>query len=230
MQAVVLSEFSLDNKIVSKENRVLYGVIQKNASTSVLAAFNKLYYGDNITGTPYQMMDAIPKNNKVCKLSLYSPGEVDEILQDPHFYKVTTLRDPYQRFVSAYMTKLINMPDFVNTYGITNDMIVNLHNAIEFISNTPDQDREMHFRSQYLLGDFETIKYKRVMHVRRLYHNWNLFRKDKPGIPKLGNVRNKTEASDFIQVLNNYHPHVKTRIMNLYPMDYQLFTEYQISV
>lgn len=226
----MLSTQELNNKIVSLENKVLYGVIQKNASTSVISALNKLYYGKSIVGTPYQMLESAPKNNKMCSLSHYSEDEIKSILEDPHFYKVTTLRDPYKRFVSAYMTKLVNMPLFVQTYGISDDKIINLDNAIEFISNTPDELREIHFKSQYLAGNFNIIKYKRVMHVRNLYNNWNLFRKDKPGIPKLGPVRNFTNSSDMIQIINNYHPRARSKIMDIYKIDYELFNSYNLKV
>jgi hypothetical protein len=227
---MILSHLSLKNKIVSKEHRFIYGVIQKNASTSVLATLNRMYYGESITGTPYEMMEAIPKNNKVCGLFCYSDEEIDEMLVDPHFYKFTTLRDPYQRFVSAYMTKLSNMPEFVEIYGISDDKINNLDNAIEYISNTPDESREFHFQSQHILGDFDHINYKRVMHVRNLYHNWNLLRKDKPTIPKLGAVRNSTNSADMIQVINNYHPTARDKIMDIYKIDYDLFKIYDLKV
>lgn len=226
----MLSNCDLENKIVSKEHRFVYGVIQKNASTSVIATLNRLYYRDAITGTPYQMLEATPKNNKMCQLSQYSEDEINEILNDPHFYKVTTLRDPYERFISACMTKLVEMPNFIDQYGVSDDKIVNLHNAMEFILNTPDNERNIHFRSQYLMGNFDTIKYKRVMHVRNLYHNWNLLRKDKPGIPKLGKIRNATHSNEFVQILNNYHPHAKLKIMRMYQVDYDLFKSYDLKV
>ena len=219
-----------NNKIVSKEYRFVYGIIQKNASTSVIATLNTLYYGKTITGTPYQMLDNLEKNNKICRLSQYSDDEIMSILEDPHYYKFTTLRDPYKRFVSAYMTKLVDMPEFVDLYGVGEDMIVNLDNAIEYISNTPDELRDRHFMSQHYLGDFDTIKYKRVMHVRNLYHNWNLLRRDKPNLPKLGKIRNTTASEDFLQIINNYHPSAKHKIKDIYKIDYDLFNSYGLLV
>jgi hypothetical protein len=215
---------------VSIDNKFVCGIIQKNASTSILATLNKLYYNNAILGTPYQMMDAIPKNDKICQLSRFNDDEIVSILDDPHFYKFTTLRDPYQRFVSAYMTKLPNMPKFVETYGISDDMITNLDNAIEFISQTPDEERDIHFKSQYQLGNFEVIKYKRVLHTRNLYHNWNLLKRDKPNIPKLGEVRNQTNSNEMIHIINNYHPNAKRNIMNIYQVDYDIFTSFGLIV
>jgi hypothetical protein len=225
-----MSEFDLNNKIVSRDHKFLYGVIQKNASTSVIATLNTLYYKDSVTGTPYEMLESLGKNNILCPISRYENDEILEMIEDPHFYKVTTLRDPYERFISAYMTKLINMPDFIEIYGLSDDKILNLDNAIEFISNTSDEQREMHFRSQFIMGNFDTIKYKRIMHVRNLYHNWNLMRKDKPSIPKLGKIRNTTNSKDMVKIINAYHPSARDKIMNIYKIDYDLFKSYDLLV
>lgn len=226
----MLSEHDLNNKIVSISQKFVCGIIQKNASTSILHTLNKLYYNNTILGTPYQMMDSIPKNDKICQISRFSDEDIQDILDDPHFYKFTTLRDPFHRFVSAYMTKLVNMPDFIEIYGLSDDMISNLDNAIEFISQTPDKLRELHFKSQYQLGNFEVIKYKRILHTRNLYHNWNLLKKDKPGIPKLGEVRNQTNSNEMIHIINNYHPNARRKIMDIYKVDYDLFTSFGLIV
>ena len=140
------SAWPLNITMVSKEHRVLFTPIAKNACTSLKRLFVRL------SGHPYaeqilqeDIHSCLVNGKTGLVLSDYSRDEATEILNDKSYYRFAVLRDPLERSVSAYVNKFVTVPPPRGPDGVP----IDISGVVDWVyaqrGEAPDYDRAITF-------------------------------------------------------------------------------------
>ena len=216
---------SIDYRLVSYKENWSFTPIWKNATASIFKAFSNKF------------PDLPPSISKHEIHSLiYSWPENDDLFmlhKDSDEYKyfskqaknIVCVRDPYERFISAFYHKLILNPngkearDFLkknNISGLDNLQILN--KFVAYLTITDDADP--HFISQTKLASLNDVKYDHVISFNNLNREWKSLQSIYPNIPDLEtNKIHQTDSKHFANEVRNNSRMFK-RIEMLYLDDY----------
>lgn len=179
----ILSYPFASNVIVSEVNNFIFCPIPKAANSNwkyLIRKFEGLQdykdltkaHNHNVSGLRY--------------LTDYSPYEVEQILEDPKYFKFIFVRDPFRRLVSCYMDKFQNHdPHYVETeyrsflaqlYNWHYAWTIDIHNSIrpsfemfvdEIIKHKPST-MNAHWMPQTVHCGIGLIKYDFIGHMENL--------------------------------------------------------------
>jgi len=95
--------------VVIKKHKLIWCLVLKAGSTSILDLLFKLQHLDakSIPSNRQEVLHHLPK------LSDYSIDQASDMILDPEWTKVITIRDPKTRFLSAYLGKEIRWQRFI---------------------------------------------------------------------------------------------------------------------
>jgi hypothetical protein len=100
--------------VVVKEHKLIFFTTPKVGCTTWKQLFRRINNATNWraqnwrTGIPHD-----PKTNGLKYLSDYSPEEAKELMTSPEYTRAIFLRDPKERFLSAFLDKAVRDPDFL---------------------------------------------------------------------------------------------------------------------
>lgn len=170
----------------------------------------------------------IPAENYV-KNALVLQGEIDERIRQGMFV-FTFVRDPKTRLISAYNDKILGSPGpFWENYRIqirevcdlSHSQPISLENFLSYIEETPNEKRDIHWKSQFSLLRPDIIPYTVIGRFERFSDELNDI------LEKIFH----TEASNHHVLMKNKSSHVSQgmenldeRICEVYKSDYTAFS------
>ena len=192
---------SIEYRLVSYQYNWTFTPIWKNATASIFKAF-----ADNIPDLPtgkskheiHSLIYELPENNDLIMLHKNSE-EYKKI--SAHANNIVCMRDPYERFISAYYHKVIENPNggeassFLKSRSFKDmDIVKKMALFIDHVvTSYPEIDP--HFWPQTILADTEKIRYSEIVRMNKLSNDWNSLIEKYPNIPHLGNkIIHKTDS------------------------------------
>jgi hypothetical protein len=209
--------------IVSVKDSWLYQPIYKNATYSIYELLLN-HYNKNIDNKSIHfVMYNLKENNDICLIN-----KIVKI--DTYSYKkFIVLRDPYKRFVSNFFHKLIQHPhqevkDFLSVHKLSDNIITNFANFINFQYSLDEQNRDVHFQSQIRLGKISEVKYDYYLNINNLQEEWKQLTFMPPLIKE---KRHRSGSSDFANYIKNdpINKRYYKKIAMMYEKDYEFLSK-----
>jgi len=209
--------------VVSIKDSWLYQPIFKNATYSIYESLLR-HYNKNINEvTIHLAMYKVQENSDVCY--------VDKIknIDTSNYKKLVVLRSPFKRFVSNFFHKLLQHPDeevedFLSVYKLSNDIMTNFVNFINFQYSLDEEKRDVHFQTQVRLGKILDVKYDYYLNVNNLQEEWKELKFMPPLIKE---KRYASGSSDFANYIMNdsINKRYYKKIVMMYEKDYEFLSK-----
>lgn len=216
--------------LMSKENRWIFVPIWKNATKSIFYSFAKqhsTYVSENKHAITFFFNDDT-KDPK-----MYHKESRDYIDNINSFYSFTCIRNPIDRFFSAFFHKVVLHPEgpeakvFLDKYMAHSDEpFIKLDKFTAHLLN--DKEIDAHFLTQTLIGDFNKISYNKILTIENLTNDWTNLQSECPGLPRLIESKlHKTESAKFHFEMSKQkgYDRIITRINKFYQDDIELFNK-----
>ena len=214
------SGFLVSNWLFLPGTNILFNLISKNASTSITSAFYDVY--------SMKRLDLVHHRRK-------NNISFETIATSSEYRKYTVIRNPIDRFLSAFYDKVIKNPiTHDKTFSLFNKKFVNekdtfrkLDFFLDYIEDRYTYGKNLalanhHIRPQYLMMYTSKINYDFILKFDNLYNDWNKFKNStKINLPNLP----YNHVTDSKKYLDQISPHQIVRIENLYSEDIKYYNE-----
>ena len=226
--------------VINSKEKWIYNVIPKNCCSSIKFSIkdnlfksfpdSKIEEGSNEfyedlhinfeqTFGPHDIYISSTSNRSIKSLNI----NLEE------YYKFTVVRDPFERFCSFFIDKILNskyypryrkLNRWVNVINSNDTDEEKLLQVLIILDNESNEKREYHTKSQTWLMNLEQIKYDKILRTENINedfepiiekYNFNPLRK-----------MNKTFKDPKVLELLNKH---KDRILSIYKDDVELLTK-----
>lgn len=216
---------AIEYRLVSYQHNWTFTPIWKNATASIFKAFSNKFPDLPPSISKHEIHSLIynwPQNDDLVMLHKDS---IDYKQFARQAKNIVCVRDPYERFISAFYHKVILNPngkearDFLKKNNISGlDSLQVLNKFILYLMKTDDVDP--HFISQTRLASLNDVKYNYVISFNNLNKEWKNLQDIYPNIPNLENKKiHQTESKHFANEVKKNSKMFK-RIQMLYLDDY----------
>jgi hypothetical protein len=162
------------NSYVSSEHRYLYMSVPKAACTKVKWSLHQLE-GYTLPDELRRLHSRHPEDQPFVKsLKDFDKEEALEILTSPDWFRFCFVRNPYDRILSAYKSKILSDdPQYMtlqdeirrlNHYPTSGSGEylgrVTFHDFVRYVHGKPDRVRDYHWRSQVSITLHDAIDYR----------------------------------------------------------------------
>lgn len=145
------------------------------------------------------------------------------------YYKFTVVRDPFARFSSFFIDKILNPKyyprwmqthqwiDIINSNDTDENKLLQVLNILE---NESDEKREFHTKSQTWLMNLKHIKYDKILRTENINEDFESIR-EKYNFNPLKKINKTFKDPEVLELLNKH----KDRILSIYKDDVELLTK-----
>jgi hypothetical protein len=145
------------------------------------------------------------------------------------YYKFTVVRDPFARFSSFFIDKIVNSKYYpryrkINKWKkLINSDETNENKLLEVlttIENESNEKREYHTKSQSWLMNLKHIKYDKILRTENINEDFESIRQ-KYNFNPLKKINKTFKDPEVLELLNKH----KDRILSIYKDDVELLTK-----
>lgn len=218
--------------ILSKDNLFAYVMNPKTGNTTVVQT---IYYNmcKEISDNPHDMILKMPVNNFASHLHrIDKENKIDSL---SNFFKFSSIRDPFERFVSGFI--YMKKGELQDVYGdflvFANKSFASLTQEFEYFirytKETEDKNRNLHFMSQSAVLDISNIDYDFFIKGSSFNKDIAYVFKDILGLEIIDNLSsNQTGSSKFaIEILSDpINKRLANRVKQIFEEDYEVFQKF----
>ena len=220
---------SIDYRLVSFQEKWTFTPIWKNGTKSIFETMSAQVPDIERSPSTHQIHSFVypPLVSEDLNMLHKDSEEYLKILKSS--FNFVCIRDPYERFISAFYHKLIQNPNgletksFYKQYGLDNySDIKKLYVFVEYILSNNEVDP--HFWSQSKLARLDEINYSYMIKMDSLRKDWDMLSDKFTNIPKLHEYRlHATDSKIFADHLkkDKSHQRLVKKIEMLYLDDYK---------
>jgi hypothetical protein len=215
----------IEYRLVSYEYNWTFTPIWKNATASIFEAFSNKFLEMQSRHKIHDFVNRLPENDDLKMLHKDSKEYLDAVKDKNN---IVCVRDPYERFMSAFYHKIIEnpggmeVPKFNYKKSETIDDIKKLYLFVDYMSDKLETI-DPHFQPQAYIANFDNIKYFDIINISNFNNGWNKLAQKYENIPPINGIhKHKTDSKIFADMIKNQkeHSRIVSRIKMLYLDDY----------
>lgn len=226
---------AIDYRLISLNNNWSFTFIWKNGTSSIATAF--AHSLKTFNNYDHQIHTLFDKDNPIHMVHKDSSDYHD--LVSSGSYNFVCLRDPLERFMSAFNDKIVRHPNGKESVAFFNinskyrelSAIKQLKLFVDFVCEGENIDP--HFISQTKIADLNSIEYDYIVRLNNLNNDWEVVANKFSDIPKLSKIKYwKNNSEDFIKEVKKEKDFNRLvyKIKDIYSDDYMFIDKYGIDL
>jgi hypothetical protein len=233
--------------VINSKEKWIYNVIPKNCCSSIKLSIRdnlfknfpeskEIKYDTDNLELVYEITADLHVNfeQTFAPHKIYISPELNKSIESlninlEEYYKFTVVRDPFARFSSFFIDKILNSKYYPRYRKLNRWLhVINsdetdenkLLQVLIILDNESNEKREEHTKSQTWLMDLKNIKYDKILRVENINEDFESIR-EKYNFNPLKKMNKTFKDPKVLELLNKH----KDRILSIYKDDVELLTK-----